>query len=306
MTGYFLGIDGGGTGVRALLTGADGDALGTGAGGPCNIAAVPVQDALAHAWSASRAVLGSLAPAVVRGVCAGVAGASVEGSRLAFLRGLQELFPNAYVEVVPDYVVAHAGAFGAETGVLVIAGTGSIAYGENAHGETHRTGGYGHLLDDSGSGYGVGRAALNAVLRAWDSTGERTTLTVRVLSALHLESVTDIVPAVYGGPVDRVQIASLSRVVFDAAQDDNDPIASHILMRAGGSLAVLAHGVTQRLFPSGPFGLSMTGSLWNAGPALTDVFTRSVRRFAPDVQMVPPAQSPVQGAAARARRGHGQ
>ena len=265
MSTYFLGLDGGGTGVRALLTDADGAVLGEGAGGPCNIAAVPVPDALAHARQAAQAALAGISPAEVRGVCAGVAGASVDANRLAFQVGLQKLFPNASVEVVPDYVVAHAGALENKPGVLVIAGTGSIAYGINAVGDCHRTGGYGYLIDDAGSGYGVGRAALIALLRASDGTGEATTLMARVLSALHLNTEADIVPGVYGGPIDRAIIASLSRVVSAAAGEDNDPIASHILMRAGGSLAVLAHGVTQKLFPNGPFLLTRTGSLWNAG-----------------------------------------
>lgn len=304
MSDYVLGLDGGGTQVRALLADAGGTALEEGTGGPCNIAAVPVADALAHAWQASETALSAANadPHSLRAVCAGVAGASVETNRIEFLHGLQTLFPNARVEVVPDYAVAHAGALNGAAGVLVVAGTGSIAYGENAEGQTHRTGGYGHVIDDGGSGYGVGRAALAAVLRAAEGTGEPTTLTVRVLNALQIATPADIVPGVYKGPIDRARIAALARVVAEAATEDADPIALHILMRAGGHLAVLAHGVTQRLFPAEPFLLSLTGSLWDAGPVLMDVFVRSVRRFAPEVEIVPSAAAPVWGAAARARR----
>ena len=150
-----------------------------------------------------------------------------------FCRACKRCFLGAAVEVVPDYVIAHAGALNGASGVLVVAGTGSIAYGENAGGEHHRTGGYGYLIDDVGSGYGVGRSALAAVLRAADGTGEPTALTARVLETLRLATVSDIVPGVYGGPIDRSTIASLSRVVAQAAHDENDPVASHILMRAG-------------------------------------------------------------------------
>jgi len=171
------------------------------------------------------------------------------------------------VAVEPDYAVALAGATGGKPGVIVIAGTGSVAYGGNASGERHKTGAYGYLIDDGGSGYGVGRAALAAVLRAADGTGEPTCLSARILDALGLSAPADLIPAVYGGKLSRVEIAGLSRTVAQAAQEE-DTVASALLMRAGGVLAHLAHGVTQRLFAGAdtPFPVVPIGGLWNAGP----------------------------------------
>ena len=303
-SGLVLGLDGGGTQTRVLLSDLSGRAAGAGLSGACNLAAVAPADALAAALAASDAALqeAGRSCAEVTSVCAGVAGVSYTDRRAQFLSGLQTVFPNAQVSVEPDYAIALTGATGGRPGVIVIAGTGSAAYGENADGETHRTGAYGYLIDDSGSGYGVGRAALAAVLQAADGTGPATTLTERIPAALGLASLGEIVPGIYGGSLSRVLIASLSQAVAESASLDSDMVARALLMRAGGTLAHLAHGITQRLFldTSTEFPVVQIGGLWGAGDALTDVFTRSLRRFAPAAVSVAPLCSPVEGAVQRA------
>jgi len=304
VSGVVLGLDGGGTQTRAALADRAGQTVGTGAAGACNLAAVSPPQALAAALAAADGALDQAdrSRADVVSVCAGVAGVSYMDRRVQFLRSLQDTFSNAHVTVEPDYAIALTGATGGAPGVIVIAGTGSAAYGENAAGETHRTGAYGYLIDDSGSGYGVGRAALAAVLQAADGTGPATTLTPRLSNALELSTLTEIVPAVYSGTLSRVAIAGLSRIVAEAAAEDQDPVARALLLRAGGALAHLVHGVTQRLFAdaSTPFPVAQIGGLWNAGDALTDVFARSLRRFAPAALVTSPLRSPVDGAVQRA------
>lgn len=305
MSGLALGLDGGGTRTRAAVVGPSGAITGRGEGGACNLAAVPIGDALAAALAAADAALGEAGAARgdVLAVRAGVAGFSFPARRAAFAAGLGAAFPSARVEVEPDYAVALAGATEGGPGVIVIAGTGSAAYGENAAGQPWKTGAYGYLLDDAGSGYGVGRAALAAVLRAGDGTGESTGMTARLLDALGLASTADIVPGVYGGAVSRVQIAALSRAVALSAREDGDAVARAILLRAGGALAHLARGVTEAIFPEStdPFPVCPVGGLWDAGGDVSDVFVRSLRRFAPAAVFAPPRLPPVEGALLRAR-----
>ncbi len=310
MTGCVLGLDGGGTQTRAAVAGLSGSITGSGTAGACNLATVSPPEALTNALAAADAALqqagGSRAEVV--SVCAGVAGWSYADRRMQFAHGLQAAFPNAHITVEPDYVIALTGATGGDPGVIVIAGTGSAAYGENATGETHRTGAYGYLIDDGGSGYGIGRGAIAAVLSAADGTGPTTTLTERVLPALGLASLSEIVPGVYGGGISRVRIAGLSRVVAEAASADADPVARALLMRAGGTLAQLVQGVTRRLFADAhePFPVVQIGGLWSAGDALTDVFACSLRRFAPPAIITAPQASPVEGAVQRARKAAGR
>ncbi len=299
-----LGLDGGGTQTRAAMAGPDLSILGRGQAGACNLAAAPLPDALAAALAAADSALkeARLTRADIGAVCAGVAGTSFGQRRIEFHQSLQTAFPHARIAVEPDHVIALTGATGGGPGVIVIAGTGSAAYGENSAGEQHRAGAYGYLIDDAGSGYGVGRAALAAILHTGDGTGEPTRLTGRVLAALGLASPADIVPGVYGGSLSRITIAGLARIVAETAQEDGDAAARAILMRAGGALAHLTHGVTSRLFADSDadYPLALIGGLWNAGDVLTDVFTRSVRRFAPHARITPPQRPPVEGAILRA------
>ncbi len=304
MNGFVLGLDGGGTQTRVVLTDLTGESVGFGVTGACNLAAVSPAEALTNALAAADAALKEAGEsrAEVVSVCAGVAGYSYTDRREQFRHGLEAAFPRAKVVVEPDYAIALAGATGGSPGVIVIAGTGSAAYGKNAAGETHRAGAYGYLLDDGGSGYGVGRGALAAVLSAADGTGPATTLTERVSSALGLLSLTDIVPGVYGGGISRVRIAGLSRIVAVTAEVDADPVARALLMRAGGALARLTQAVTMRLFAGTgtPFPVVQIGGLWRAGDALTDVFARSLRHFAPAAVISEPLHTPAEGAACQA------
>ena len=295
-----LGLDGGGTQTRAAVADLSGSVIGSGTSSACNLAAVTPHEALTAALGAADEALRQAGSrrTEVAGLCAGVAGVSYADRRTLFDIGLQQAFGNAQVSVVPDYEIALTGATGGAPGVLVIAGTGSAAYGKNAAGETHRTGAYGYLINDGGSGYGVGRSALAAVLQAADGTGQATTLTGRILSELSLDSLAKIIPGVYGGGLSRVVIAGLSRIVAAAASKDDDAVARALLMQAGGTLAHLTFGVTQRLFAeaNAPFLVVQSGGLWQAGDALTDVFQRSLRRFAPYAVVTPPEKTPVEGA----------
>lgn len=307
MSALVLGLDGGGTQTRVLVEDIESGARGEGIGGACNIAAVSVGEAVQSVRTATEAALANIHARAkdVQAVCVGVAGTSFASRRAEFQTQLQRLFPRAVVGVEPDYAIALTGATGGLPGVIVIAGTGSVAYGENADGQGHKAGGYGYLLDDAGSGYGVGQSALVAVLRAADGTGEATSLSRSVCAALGLETAGEIVAGVYGGGLSRVAIASLSRVVSEAAADD--AVARAILMRAGGALAQLVHGVAAALFADTAAEFPVVpvvpvGGLWQAGGPLTDVFERSVRRFAPQAVIHPAQQPPVSGAVHRARQ----
>lgn len=302
MSVVVVGIDGGGTKTVAAVLDCDnpdpgGAALGR--SGPCNIAAMPVSDALANILAAAAE---AQAPAGrVKGVVAATAGYSFADRREELAKGLAREFPAARVKVVPDYAAAFAGATGGAPGIVAIGGTGSVVYGENGAGQSHRAGGYGYAIDDSGSGYGVGRRAIAAVLQAADGTGPKTTLAERLAAELGCVSWDDLAPAIYGGAIDRARVASLAMAVAAAAREDGDEVARGILMRAGGSLAKLTEAVARTLFRSEEaFAVYPTGSLWEAGEDLTAVYFRSLARFAPHARRGEALYAPAIGAAIQA------
>ena len=298
------GLDGGGTKTIAVLGDANAHVVGSGIGGPCNVAAMSVEDAVDSAMqSILRACddAGGIDLTEIACVCACVAGFSAVPKRLAFAAALQRHFPLARVVVEPDYAAAFTGSTGGHPGIVVIAGTGSVAYAEDGSGKTARAGAYGYLIEDAGSGYGVGREAIAAVLKAADGSGPATSLTERLLDSVGASNSWDLVSEVYGGRLDRVAIASLAALVSGEAQA-GDEVAAKILHRAGGALAILAEAVSRKLFTVEPFVVSCIGSLWQSGPSLSDVFGRSVSRFAPAARIVPPVLPPEQGALLRALR----
>lgn len=298
------GLDGGGTKTIAVLGDMNAHVLGRGMGGPCNVAAMSVEDAVSSALqSLSKACqdAGGIEEAEIACVCACVAGFSAVPRRQAFAAALQRRFPLSRVVVEPDYAAAFTGSTGGHPGIVVIAGTGSVAYGEDGNGQTARAGAYGYLIEDAGSGYGVGREAIAAVLKAADGSGPATSLTERLLDYIGASHAWDLVSEVYGGHLDRVAIASLAALVSEEAQA-GDEVAAKILHRAGGALAILAEAVSRKLFTGEPYIVSCVGSLWQSGPALSNVFQRSVSRFAPAARIISPVLPPEQGALLRALR----
>lgn len=300
-----LGIDGGGTKVDVTVLSGSGRVVGRSVGGPCNIAAMHTDLALESVTEAGERALLPLGQTRndVMALCAGVAGYSHVAHRRDFRVGLSKVFPNAAIDIQPDYVVAHDGAFRGRAGVIAIAGTGSAAYGCSASGDSHRTGGYGYLIDDRGSGYGVGRLALAAILKQLDGTGERTTLTQRCMNVVYISKPSDLIAAVFGGELDRVSIAALAREVAAAATVDCDAVSIKILEKAAMSLADLCIGVIRTLgMDSIACPVCPIGSLWGAGPVLTGPFMDCLSTKFPQATVVESNSSPSEGAARRALR----
>jgi N-acetylglucosamine kinase-like BadF-type ATPase len=130
--------------------------------------------------------------------------------------------------------------------VALIAGTGSIAYGRNAAGVTARTGGWGYLLGDEGSGYALVLAGLQAVVRAADGRGDATALTERLLGHLGLSQPQELVPAVYRSGRDRAALAALAPLIL-ATAEEGDALAVRLMMRAADELAALVAAVVCKL-----------------------------------------------------------
>ena len=304
--GCVIGIDGGGSKVAAAVADLDGKVLGGGTAGPCNIAAMPAVEAFKSARAACLTALVSAGklPEDVVAVCAGVAGVSYVDRRTEFTSLMQDLFHKAVIAVEADYVVDFTAATGGLPGVMVNAGTGSVAYGEDGHGRSAKAGGYGYLIDDAGSGYWVGREAVAAVLKAADKMGPSTTLTDRIPAALGVDDVAGLVPGIYGGTISRAKIASLATVVADAADSDSDEVSTLILGTAGVALSTLVTSIIAQLFADSvdPFPVAMIGSfLLKSGNAVTVPFVRAIRAAAPNAVLAPSKEGSLQGALRRAQ-----
>lgn len=251
-----LGIDGGGSGVRALLT-RDGVNIGRGGSGPANPLSVGFETAAANvkraAEEACRAAGGLRA---VDAACVGLAGvgrlSAAEKMRGA-LRGVG--FPPRTL-LTHDARIALAGAAGRDSGVALIAGTGSICYGRSESGVEARCGGWGSLLDDAGGGYAVGLAGLRAAMRAYDGRLESRALLESALQFCGVDSAEEIVA--WEGLVEKSVVAAFAPRVFSAAEA-GCPEAARIVQEGAGELAAMAAVVADRL------GFGASARVWAAG-----------------------------------------
>ncbi|MEJ7590995.1 MAG: BadF/BadG/BcrA/BcrD ATPase family protein [Planctomycetaceae bacterium] len=274
VTSLILGIDGGGTKTVAWLA-ACGDGslpnnaviLGKGSAGPSNQRAVGPVMALHNLDSAIELAFADagLPRATVAAACLGLAGADRDSDRRVIEDWASFSRLATSVRVVNDAVPLLHVDQGDGCGVVLIAGTGSLAWGRNANGQTARSGGWGYLFSDEGSAFSIGRAVLNAVSRAVDGRGEQTRLVADVIEHLKLSAPQDIVTAVYAHEVPRAVVANMAPLGFAAAAR-RDKLAMEILHQAAAELAAMTVVTARRLEMQSMLSLVLTGSVLLQNP----------------------------------------
>jgi glucosamine kinase len=213
----------------------------------------------------------------------------------AVVRGiLSRLVPRCPVVVVNDALIAlEAGAPGA-AGVVVIAGTGSIAYGRDSRGRAARAGGWGYVLGDEGSGYWLGRQALRAVLRASDGRGPATPLTARVLAHYEVSRPQDLVREIYYGRFKPSTVAACASLVEEVA-NEGDTWAQALIDTGAQELSLAARAVCDRLsLPDGP--VILAGGIFRAVPRLRVGMIHALTTHRPGIVVRPLTQEPAAGA----------
>lgn len=249
-----LGVDGGGTHTRALVAWENGPLVGAGqASGSNQASAGPAVAGRSLAQAIDAALGGAATRRDVAAACFGLAGIDRPGDRAAFMGVVEGLGLGCPVLLVNDAVAAWAGATGAAPGVVVIAGTGSIAYGRDADGTALRAGGWGAPFGDEGSAFDIGNRAIAAALRDVDRRGPHTLLTTTLAEHVAAGDPMDIGFAVRerarGGTLTSA-IAALAPVVIAVAERGDD-VALGIVRHAAGELAHLAWTVAATLGLSG-------------------------------------------------------
>jgi N-acetylglucosamine kinase-like BadF-type ATPase len=245
----FLGVDGGQTSTTALIGDESGRVLGLGRAGPCNHARAAegrakfvralegsVRDALDHAGIAAP-----IRDVHFEAACMGLSGGPEDKDALA-----REIVTATHYLITHDAAIALTGATGG-VGVVIIAGTGSIAFGRNAEGRTARAGGWGYAFGDEGSAFDLVRQALRAVLRFEEGWGSPTALRAALLDSTGAADADDLLHRFYSDGYPRARIASLAKIVDEVAAA-GDAVAREILHAAAQSLAMLASAVRERLF----------------------------------------------------------
>lgn len=300
---YFLGIDGGGTFTKCLLADQNGNVLAASKGAPCVHLADErsirhIRNVFFQIIHESLSKAGLLDSTMLSGVALGITGVPHSKTPAAALyRGaIEEQFYVEKIEVGHDARIALAGAIPGLTGVIAIAGTGSMAFGMNGNGQEARAGGWGYLLGDPGSAYEIGRQALAAAGRQADGLGPATELTPALLDYFNVRTPEEIRPLIYTDPMPRVKIASLCRLVEETAKG-GDTLAQLLLAEAGTALARLACAVIGKLeLDRTSPGVSATGGVFECRPWIWNAFCEEVVRQCPQARLEPPCLQPLGGA----------
>jgi glucosamine kinase len=243
--GFVVGIDGGGTQTTVALADLRGREILRREGPP---GIVDPRRPETAAEVVAEVVRGTMREAGLRppaaSLCAGLAGVAFSAQRDAVLEELKGLGLAELVRVVDDGKIALQGALGSTPGILLIAGTGSVAYGRGEDGRTARCGGWGMTVGDEGSGYWIGRGAVRAALQAADGRGPPTRLLADLLDELRLPGPAAVPPWV--GRAEKRDLGALVPLVVRAAQS-GDGVAATLLRDAAHALATHAAALAVRL-----------------------------------------------------------
>jgi N-acetylglucosamine kinase-like BadF-type ATPase len=277
---HVLGIDAGGTKTVCMLADAEGRIIAESRGGGANLQAsgeLDVEKVLHHV------IEEAIGDRDVRpdAVCLGIAGVDRPGDADAVRAIMRRIGFKSRTLIVNDALVALVAGAGDRPGVVIVAGTGSIAYGRDGEGRAARAGGWGYLLGDEGGGFWIGRAALSAVVRAFDGRGPTTLLTEFVLAEMALTSPTQLIQAIYEHGLHREAIAGIASVV-QRATAAGDAVSTEILSRAAGELVAAAASVVGRLGMRGdPFPTVLAGGIFRGIPLLANRVIEGIAEVAP-------------------------
>ncbi len=292
----FVGIDGGATKTRAVVISENGAVLARSEVRSSSAYHREAEEAAGVVVNAAREALGyASATGPIAALGAGLAGADDPTVHQRLTRALGAAGLAQTVLVDHDAAAALAGGTALQPGIVIIAGTGSIAFGVDKTGRRARAGGWGPVLDDEGSGYAIGRAAMRAAMRAYDGRGKETVLSGLLAQRFALGSLASLKMTVKTLNID--EIAALAPLVVSAARD-GDMVARAILTRAAGGLAAMIVSVARTLgWERAGFPLVTAGGMFEAGDAIREPLVRALRAAGSAAQPVDAQFPPDVGAA---------
>ena len=295
-----LGIDSGGTSTTCVAADTECRLQGVGRSGPSRYTAVGretarenVRTAIADAVPADR-----LQERVVGGFGMGGLDNAADRRRIEEFLSDIEFVDRAYVE--NDVVIANEAMFHGGPGIVVVAGTGAIAYGRNADGTSVRSSGWGWLIGDEGSGFDAARRGLQAATRAQDGRGPETVLLEAAEAFFDIETLPDVTDHVYQRLDHPREIAPFAESVVSAARDGDD-VASDIVEDCGRELALACEAIDDRIDVSPPVPVGCVGGFGTATP-VAKAFARHAERTIAGANVVPPVEHPAIGGIVLAAR----
>jgi N-acetylglucosamine kinase-like BadF-type ATPase len=295
---YLIGIDGGGTGSRCVITDYDANVLYRCNGGPTNFLRYEINEVCKTIYTLLNNCRKSLRIDFddIKALVIGTAGAGRKNEILFFEKKLRKYLRSKrvsikFIKVLSDGLIALEGAISDGEGCILISGTGSIIFGKNNAGEYFRLGGYGRKIGDEGSGYLIGRKGLNAVSQDFDGRGEKTLLTSYLQKNFIIKSGHELITNVYK---EDFNVPSFAPFVIKAAAK-KDKVAKKILYEEANELT--NHIVAmKKLMKIKKIKVAFSGSLITGKNYYSDLLKRKIRSSLTGVEIIRPENPPEIGA----------
>jgi Predicted N-acetylglucosamine kinase len=307
VTDILIGVDGGGSKTRVIVGTADGEELATVEGPKSAVSpgqAAHSADVIADVVRRALAEVAQPGEVLPRVLYVGVAGIGRDEERRALHSALDAKELAEEVVIDSDGLIALYDAFGDRAGILLVAGTGSIAYGRSPSGTIVRCGGWGPSFGDEGSGGWIGRRALSIVAASSDGREPPTALLFPILAATQCEDVEDFVH--WAAAADARAFASLVPAVLATAAN-GDPRASALVTLAAEELLLHIRALAKQLFGDerAAVSVALSGGLMQRGSLLRKRLEQRLRSAVPGAQLRAEDVLPARGALrAAARRIH--
>lgn len=295
MTGYFLGVDIGGSKSHALIADESGQAVGFGQGGPGNYEVVDwdgLRETL-HVIVAEAQATAGISPGQIAGAGFGVAGFDWPGEEWPTRQAIESLEIGAPYGLVNDAVIALLAGARDGWGVSVVAGTSNNCRGRDRQGREGRVTGCGPPFGEFGGAGEMVARAVQMISLAWAKRGPSTELTG---AFLELTGAVDAADLLEGLALARYQLSPAAAPTIFRLAAQGDAVAQEIVQWAGHELGSLAVGVIHQLsFEDLEFPVILAGSLYDGGPMLVGAMAEAIHQTAPRANLVRLTAPPVVG-----------
>lgn len=303
MTFIVIGIDGGGSKTHAIVADEQGRTIAEMVGPGSAVRPGQAEHSATVISTVIRDALASceMTHVVPRALCVGVAGAGRETERQELWQALSTRELATELALHSDFSIALDDAFGDGPGVLMISGTGSVAFGRGPTGTTSRCGGWGPVCGDEGSGAWIGRRALSVVTASADGREPDTALVGAILTAAQVNETADLIGWAAGAPPS--QLATLAPVVLSVAES-GDLRANAIVSLAVEELVLHVRSLARQLFGDerAALPLALSGGMMSRGSTLRKRFEHRVKSAVPGAQLRSEEVVPARGAVRAALR----
>lgn len=300
MAKYYLAADGGGTKTDVLCADEMGNIIGQGASGPTNLTSTSVG---AASFNLNEAIRQSIEPIIDQNpdfvsFAMGLAGLDTEDevqvAREVFINALSRYQIENFL-LVNDSIIALDNGSDSANALVLISGTGSIAYGRNHQGQSAKAGGMDYILSDQGSGYYIGRQVLREAVKSFDGRRKKTILEDLVCQHFRVGSIEDIKNQVYNPPLTKIEVADLAYLCSEA-QSGGDEVAMMIFEHAAEELELHAMTVIDKLDLAGDqFDMVLTGAVIQLEYFKKTLVERLQKKY-PNLNPIFPSTPPVHGA----------